>query len=653
MAPVVRFNGNNNSVSRSPVDEFYWVNDRSPVLMSSTNVDGNAVISFDVVDNGTTSGFARYQGAKLAKAGDPDGNLGLEVGSRFEGKFFIDSNWKLDAVGQDSGLWIVLRGPSGLHYSVVEYVDEAATTLLKANRPSDSIEVPSDFISGFRFYSSSTGWNSYVNVTETGWVDLKFEFGSSAHKWTVSKDGTGLASYTDTTASNLTATTISTVIVNNQNFGQSESYLYDNLLFVRPGGTLTDKAVSGGNLLVGTGNTVNGFVTTRDMGIELGLSVRETNRDVTNPSSPIVNPSIDPPVQGVLTNGIYRFSREDVDPFTRVAYSVATFDANTTLADKLQNYDIRLTYDRNASVAEVQTIFIMRSKADGPGYEWVYDANSNGRIDTGETLAITDDRGTPSVTQNIQNPSWYDGTPENGFMTKGSYDVRLQVFNKNTDTLVTQNHIVIDIAGGATPPVDNGGGGNPGGGGTTPTPNPNTPTPNPNAPTPFVPSTAIDPSPNDGFNEAKAAASVATFFTGAAPSAAKQAELNAFANLQFEAYQKAGVLNPAMGPYEALGRGFSETIEFSQKYAALTEAEFITARYVEVFGRDPSAAQQAHFQAQIDYFELIYENAGISSAQADIYAKGAVLGQMIGHAALDPVTATTQASTAYAWDLAA
>ena len=110
---------------------------------------------------------------------------------------------------------------------------------------------------------------------------------------------------------------------------------------------------------------------------------------------------------------------------------------------------------------------------------------------------------------------------------------------------------------------------------------------------------------------------------------------------------------PRHGPVEALGRGFSETVEFSQKYAALSEAEFITARDVEVFGRDPSAAQQAHFQAQIDYFELIYEDAGISSAQADIYAKGAVLGQMIGHAALAPVTATTQASTAYAWDLAA
>ena len=195
------------------------------------------------------------------------------------------------------------------------------------------------------------------------------------------------------------------------------------------------------------------------------------------------------------------------------------------------------------------------------------------------------------------------------------------------------------------PPVDQGGGGNP-------APNPNTPTPNPNAPTPFVPPVIADPSPNDGFNEAKAGASVGLFFTGAEPSAAKQAELNAFASLQFEAYQKAGVLNPAMGAYEALGRGFSETIEFSQTYAALSEAEFITASYLEVFGRDPGAAQQAHFQAQIDYFELIYENAGISSAQADIYAKGAILGQMIGHAALDPV-ATTQAGTAYAWDFAA
>jgi hypothetical protein len=179
-----------------------------------------------------------------------------------------------------------------------------------------------------------------------------------------------------------------------------------------------------------------------------------------------------------------------------------------------------------------------------------------------------------------------------------------------------------------------------------------TPIPDPETPAPFVPPSVTDPSPGDGFNEAKAAASVALFFTGEAPTAAKQAELNAFASLHFEIYTAAGVLNPAMGPYEALGRGFADTIAFAETYGAVTEADFIDTQYLKLFGRDPTAAQQAHFQAQIDYFELIYENAGISSAQADLYAKGAALGQMIGHAVLDPI-AMAPAGSPQAWDFVA
>lgn len=108
--------------------------------------------------------------------------------------------------------------------------------------------------------------------------------------------------------------------------------------------------------------------------------------------------------------------------------------------------------------------------------------------------------------------------------------------------------------------------------------------------------------------------------------------------------------NPALGPYEALGRAFGETEEFAAKYGLQTEQEFIAAAYAEVFGREPSDIQLAHFQAQIDYFELIYESAGISSEQADLLAKGAALGQMLGHAALEPV-ATVQSSLSYGWDL--
>jgi hypothetical protein len=163
------------------------------------------------------------------------------------------------------------------------------------------------------------------------------------------------------------------------------------------------------------------------------------------------------------------------------------------------------------------------------------------------------------------------------------------------------------------------------------------------AATPFVPPVVVDPSPGDGFNESKASASVVVFLTGISPTPDKLASLNAFSNLQYQAYKAQGVLNPAIGPYEALGRGFSETIEFTTKYGAATEAAFVAASYLSVFGRAPTAAQQAHFQAQVDFFDLIYGNAGVPSSQANLLAKGAALGQMIGQAALD-APATSAAS---------
>jgi Ca2+-binding RTX toxin-like protein len=70
---------------------------------------------------------------------------------------------------------------------------------------------------------------------------------------------------------------------------------------------------------------------------------------------------------------------------------------------------------------------------------------------------------------------------------------------------------------------------------------------------PFVAPVFVDPSPSDGFNESKSSAWVAIYFNGTPPTPEKLASLNAFANLQYEAYKAAGVLNPAIGPYEALG----------------------------------------------------------------------------------------------------
>lgn len=128
---------------------------------------------------------------------------------------------------------------------------------------------------------------------------------------------------------------------------------------------------------------------------------------------------------------------------------------------------------------------------------------------------------------------------------------------------------------------------------------------------------------------------VMTQFFGATPSEQHLSELIAFGNLQLDFYTKMGVANPELGPFEAVGLGFSETQAFKSQYGSLADGDFIFRAYSDVFGRMPSTVQNQHFADQIEYFELIYANAGKSHELADLHAKGAVLGQMIGAALLD------------------
>jgi hypothetical protein len=126
---------------------------------------------------------------------------------------------------------------------------------------------------------------------------------------------------------------------------------------------------------------------------------------------------------------------------------------------------------------------------------------------------------------------------------------------------------------------------------------------------------------------------VTNFFTGNTPLFAKLADLSAFAQVQYAYYASIGVGQPLLGPYEALGRGFAETDGFKAKYGVLT-TDFVETAYNDVFGRAPTAAQEAHFDAQVSYFISIYSNAGIAADTAALLAKGAVIGQMLGVAAL-------------------
>lgn len=126
-----------------------------------------------------------------------------------------------------------------------------------------------------------------------------------------------------------------------------------------------------------------------------------------------------------------------------------------------------------------------------------------------------------------------------------------------------------------------------------------------------------------------------SFFNAAAPTAEKLAQLAEFSKSQYEYYKSTGVARPELGPYEALGRSFAETIQFDTKYGKLGMTEFVTTAYRDIFERAASTAQADHFKSQVNYFEELYKSVGMGAATAFLLAKGAVAGQMLGHAALD------------------
>lgn len=128
---------------------------------------------------------------------------------------------------------------------------------------------------------------------------------------------------------------------------------------------------------------------------------------------------------------------------------------------------------------------------------------------------------------------------------------------------------------------------------------------------------------------------VFSFFNGTTPTAEKLASLAEFAKSQFEAYKASGVARAEIGPYEALGRGFAETISFDTKYGKLSLPEFVKTAYRDVFERAATGAQETHFSAQVSYFQNLYVGAGMEVSAASALAKGAVVGQMLGFAVLD------------------
>jgi hypothetical protein len=136
------------------------------------------------------------------------------------------------------------------------------------------------------------------------------------------------------------------------------------------------------------------------------------------------------------------------------------------------------------------------------------------------------------------------------------------------------------------------------------------------------------------------AAAISQFVTGANPTTG---ELDIRAGAAAAAYDYyANVLkvaNPALGPYESLGVSFSALSAFQAKYGSGSSASFVAKTYDDVFHRAPTGGQQKAFEDQHAYFTSLYQKAGISAVTADLQARGAVLGQMVGYVMIDPAEA--------------
>jgi hypothetical protein len=129
---------------------------------------------------------------------------------------------------------------------------------------------------------------------------------------------------------------------------------------------------------------------------------------------------------------------------------------------------------------------------------------------------------------------------------------------------------------------------------------------------------------------------VAGVVTGTIPTSEKLDALTAFAQQQYDYYANVlGSASPQLGPYEALGRGFASTSEFQGRYGDGTDANFVSKAYLDIFGSSASSAAQSALMSQISFFEALYKGSGFSEQQAEIQARGAVFGQILGYAAGD------------------
>jgi len=133
----------------------------------------------------------------------------------------------------------------------------------------------------------------------------------------------------------------------------------------------------------------------------------------------------------------------------------------------------------------------------------------------------------------------------------------------------------------------------------------------------------------------KPAVLMSQFVTGKVPTSANLNDLAASAQDWYNYYADVlHVMRPKLGPYEALGRAFSDSAEFTAMNEGRDDTQFVLDAYLLAFRSEATPAHVIHFNKQIAYLAEMYAAASHFRSSAVTQSRGAVFGQIIGEAAI-------------------
>ena len=229
-----------------------WIKDRhdpsvSPSYTQTLSVDtSNEQFELGVDGDGPTSGFYDQQGFKYVET-DSDSDWHIGDNARHTGSLYIDGAWESDTDNHRIGFWFT-TGTSGSpnDYNVVEYVDTStaqqmnseglteatSATLLYWDRA--SVGDDDQFGDQYDIEFVDIGLPSGFNPNNGGWLDLEFVFHPGygiadrlfANGELLKRDP--YPSVTDPFTRQPKATHFMNTIVQSVNYGQDQTYIFDN-----------------------------------------------------------------------------------------------------------------------------------------------------------------------------------------------------------------------------------------------------------------------------------------------------------------------------------------------------------------------------------------------------------------------------------------